>query len=119
MLASLDIDAVAAVFSGKRFPLEDEIRAQALIHDVLRARFGSLVQREAPAPGGRIDFRVADIGAEIKLEGQPAAIIRQISRYLDSPALAGLVLVTAKAIAVPSMIKSKPVRVVNLGAAWL
>lgn len=118
-LASLDIDAVVAAFSGKRFPLEDEIRTQAAIHGALTARFGALVEREASAPGGRIDFRVADVGCEIKLKGSPAAIIRQCARYLDSPWMAGLVLVTAKAVPLPPMLKGKPCRVVNLGAAWL
>jgi hypothetical protein len=118
-LATLDIDAVAAAFSGKRFPLEDEVRAQVVIHEALRARFGGLVEREASAPGGRIDFRVADIGVEIKLKGAPSAITRQVARYLDSPSLSGLVLVTAKAVPLPPMLKGKPVRVVNLGAAWL
>lgn len=118
-LATLDIDAVTAVLFGKRFPLEDEIRAQIAIHEVLRAKFGGLVEREATAPGGRVDFRVADIAVEIKLKGAPSAITRQCARYLDSPSFAGLVLVTAKAVALPPMIKGKPCRVVNLGAAWL
>jgi len=117
-VATVDIDAVAASLRGKRFPLEDEKRTQAVAHEALRARFGALVEREAAAPGGRIDFRVADIGVEFKLKGQPSAIIRQVTRYLDSPALAGIVLVTAKAVPLPPMIKSKPCRVVNLGAAW-
>lgn len=118
-VVTLDIEAVAAAFSGKRYPLEDEIRAQALMFDDLRVKFGGLVEREASAPGGRIDFRVADIGVEIKVKGQPAAIMRQVARYLDSPNLSGIVLVTGKAVAIPAMIKGKPVRVVNLGAAWL
>lgn len=118
-LASLDIGAVAAALAGKRIPLEDEMRAQAAIFDALRAKFGTLVEREATAPGGRIDFRVADIGVEVKLKGQPSAIIRQITRYLQSPSLTGLVLVTSKAVAVPEFIHGKPVHVLSLGAAWL
>lgn len=118
-LVSLDIDAVAAAFAGKRFYLEDEIRTQAAIYDALKAKFGALVEREATAPGGRIDFLVADIGCEIKLKGAPSAIIRQCTRYLDSHRMAGLILVTAKAVALPPMLRGKPCRVVNLGAAWL
>jgi hypothetical protein len=118
-LATLDINAVVAVLAGKRFPLENEIRTQAAISDVLRAKFGGLVDREAPAPGGRIDFRVADIGVEIKLKGQPASIYRQLDRYLESRDLAGIVLVTAKLMYLPPMIRNKPCRVLNLGAAWL
>lgn len=118
-LVTLDIDAVAATLFGKRFPLENEIGTQAAIFEALRAKFGGLVEREAPAPGGRIDFAVADIGVEVKLKGQPAAIIRQCTRYLNDRRFAGLVLVTAKLVALPPMVCGKPCRVVNLGAAWL
>lgn len=118
-LASVDIDAVAAALEGKRYPLEDEIRTQAAIHGDLLACFGGFVEREAGAPGGRIDFRVADIGCEVKLKGSPSAIIRQCTRYLGSPTLSGLVLITAKRVDLPATINGKPCRVVNLGAAWL
>lgn len=118
-LVTLDIDAVAAAISRRRFPLENEIETQTAIFEALRAKFGALVEREATAPGGRIDFGVADIGVEVKLKGQPAAIIRQCARYLDSHRFAGLVLVTAKLVALPPMMRGKPCRVVNLGAAWL
>lgn len=118
-IATLDIEAVVAALSGRRIPLENEMSAQSAIFEALRAKFGGLVEREATAPGGRIDFAVADIGVEVKLKGQPAAIIRQCARYLDSPRFAGLVLVTAKIVALPPMVRGKPCRVVNLGAAWL
>ena len=118
-VATVDIDAVAASLRGKRFPLEDELRAQPVIFDALRAKFGRLVEREAPAPGGRIDFRVETIGVEVKVKGQPSAIIRQLSRYLEDPRLTGIVLVTGKAVALPATINGKPIRVVNLGASWL
>lgn len=115
----LDIDAVVAALAGKRFPLEDEIRTQAAISDVLRAKFGRLVEREAVAPGGRIDFKVADIGIEVKVKGARGAIFRQLCRYAHAPDLGGIILVTSKAVNLPTQILGKPCRVLNMGAAWL
>ncbi|WP_072389751.1 hypothetical protein [Hyphomicrobium sp. CS1GBMeth3] len=118
-LCKLDIDAVTAVLAGKRFPLEDEIRTQAAISTALRAKFGALVEREAMAPGGRIDFKVADIGIEVKIKGSTGAIFRQFCRYAQASDLGGLILITSKAIDLPSTILGKPCRVLNMGAAWL
>ena len=114
----ITLDAVAAALAGKRFPLENENATQAAIFDVLRAQFGAAVEREAPAPGGRVDFRVDHIGVEVKIKGQRAAIERQVARYLTGP-FDGLLLVTSRAIGLPGIISGKPGRVFNMGAAWL
>lgn len=110
---------VTDLLSGRRFPLEDEKATQRAIADVLDANLDEWA-RECSVDGGIIDFRaLGDIGVEVKLKGQPAAILRQLERYAADPTLAALVLVTAKPVALPLLIGGKPVRIIDLGKAWL
>ena len=124
------LQKILAALAGKRFPLEDEKQTQAEIALVL-GRAGVLALREVPIAGGVIDF-VAEfgkvslvaghntkIGIEVKLKGQPEAIRRQLKGYAAEPALAALVLVTAKPVAMPAAIGGKPLAVLDLGRAWL
>lgn len=55
--------------------------------------------REAEIGVGRLDFLVHaqyEIGIEVKIAGAPATVVRQLTRYLKSDAIQGLVLVTSK-----------------------
>lgn len=118
---------VLAVLAGQRFSLEDEKRTQNEIWSVLLrdARTWSTL-REVRIAGGIIDFLVdtsdhptPNVGIEVKLKGQPAAIARQLKGYAAEPILDGLILVTAKAVALGPTIGNKPLAVLNLGEAWL
>lgn len=119
---------------GCRLPLEDEKQTQAAIAEVLAQKLGPvggwahqsardpvvMWSREVPVAGGIIDFvALRDIGIEVKLKGAPLNIVRQLHAYAAEPAISGLVLVTAKPVALPATIRGKPVAVVDLGRAWL
>ncbi len=125
MSDEIDIDLVLATLVGRRFPLEDEKQTQAAIHAALLADLDGFVFREHRIEGGIIDFVVVChpgpgfVGIEVKLKGQPASIVRQITGYATDPQICGLVLVTAKAMPMPPMICGKPVHVFDLGRAWL
>lgn len=120
---------VVAALAGRRFPLENEKATQAAIEEVLVAKFGVCVFREACVAGGIIDFVVVEridglavvpgVGIEVKLKGRPGAIRRQVKGYADEPSIAALVLATARPIAMPVSIGGKPVAVLDLGRAWL
>lgn len=120
---------VLAALAGKRFPLEDEKQTQAAIDTVLRERFHGdfvlrefpLIERKSKASRGIIDFLVfpGGTGIEVKLKGGRRDIARQVSGYAVDPMLAGIVLATAKPIALPATIGGKPVAVFDLGRAWL
>lgn len=119
--------AVLAVLAGKRFSLEDEKRTQNQIWSVLCGDPKTwATMREVRIAGGIIDFVVdtayhekPNVGLEVKLKGQAAAIVRQLTGYAAEPMLDGLVLVTAKPVILGPTIGGKPVAVLNLGEAWL
>lgn len=103
-----------------RFPLEDEKTTQSAIEQRLRSHgFGCC--REQRIVGGIIDFLVDDsIGIEVKIKGQPAAIVRQIKGYTAEPSISGIILITSKPVPLcPTMIREKPIVVVDMARAWL
>lgn len=119
------MQAIFAALSGKRFPLEHEAQTQNSIWSVLtfaqsdgRLARDLRLEREVWIAGGRIDFIVGDVGLEIKIKGQAAAIVRQLRGYANEPALCGLVLATSKPVHL-GMIGSKPVAVFDIARAWL
>lgn len=121
------MQVVLQVLRGRRFSLEDEKRTQNELWSVLCGDPKTwATMREVRIAGGIIDFIVdtsyrekPNVGLEVKLKGQPAAIVRQLKRYADEPLLDGLLLVTAKPVVIGPTIGGKPVAVLNLGEAWL
>lgn len=114
---------VVKALTGQRFPLEDEKRTQVLIEEALKEHHCGLfwrVDREVRLAKGVIDFVVSrKVGVEVKLKGNAGAIERQLRRYAEDEVLTGLVLVTAKPIGLPSLIRGKPLAIVDLAKAWL
>lgn len=119
---------------GRRLPLEDEKQTHAAIAEVFAETLGEgggwayqsvrdpvvMWSREVTVAGGIIDFvALRDIGVEIKLKGAPLDIVRHLHGYAAEPAIAGLLLVTAKPVALPATIRGKPAALVDLGRAWL
>lgn len=114
------MNAVLKVLAGRRISLEDEKRSQNEIWALFEASPATWQpQREVRIAGGIIDFVVDTTGVEVKLKGQPAAIERQMKRYAAEPGIDGLVLVTAKPVALGGKIGGKPVVVFDLARAWL
>lgn len=118
-MSSQHMSQVLGALRGKRFPLEAEKATQAAIADTLDQRLDSWA-REVRVAGGVIDFvALGDIGIEVKLKGQEREIERQLEAYASDPALAGLILVTARPVALPGRIGGKPVAVLDIARAWL
>lgn len=118
-MSSEHMRAVMGALRGRRFPLEAEKQTQAAIADALDQRIDGWA-REVRVVGGVIDFvALGDIGIEVKLKGQEREIERQLEAYAADPALAGLILVTAKPVALPARIAGKPVAVLDIARAWL
>lgn len=114
------MQSVLTALAGHRFSLEDEKRTQNEIWSVLLAdRRTWQVKREVRIAGGIIDFVVDDTGVEIKLKGQPAGIARQLKGYAADPGIHGLVLVTARPVALGARAGAKPLAVLDLARAWL
>ena len=103
-----------------RLPLENEKDTQQRFADLLTEHTIPFEREALIAGGKRIDFLLADgTGIEIKLAGSAKSIYRQLEGYSAEPRIERLVLLTAKAMALPPLIGGKRARVINLGRAWL
>lgn len=103
--------------SGIRFIKDDEKKVQAHIKKL----FPEATSEYFLTPKDKIDFIFLEhgIGIEVKIKGQPSSIIRQLERYAESPLINELILVTAKSISVPPILKGKKVFKFNINQAWL
>jgi hypothetical protein len=122
-------DLVFTALAGRRFPLTDEKRTQLAIADALTdagVSFAREVRLDGPGfwdgerePLGVIDFMVGSLGLEVKLQGSGAAIYRQLQGYARSEQVESLILVTAKALALPPLVNGKRCSIFSMGRAWL
>lgn len=91
---------------------------RVLAEDVRRALdlAGLLAESEAQLSEGRVDIRVASTAIELKVQGSPAAVLRQLQRYGRDDSVVDVVLVTssAKLRAMPPRVEGKPLHVVWL-----
>lgn len=81
---------------------------------------GIAVKHEAQlADGCRIDLLAGDVGIEIK-RSRPNAqrLIAQIERYMASPLISALVVVSERSVALPAAIGGKPVVGLALNRLW-
>lgn len=69
--------------------------------------------------GCRIDFLVGDIGIEIK-KGKPTpkALLPQLARYIQSPLLGGLIVVSQRSVKLPDTLLGKPLKTLCLQQLW-
>lgn len=118
LLRMTDVSAVVRLLSSHRFQWSSEAELQAGIALVLDEA-GIPHEREAVLAGaGRIDFLLPDgIGLEVKVEGAPAGVARQVLAYARHPGITALIVVTARAGTVallPSSSNGKSIHVVSL-----
>ncbi len=92
------------------------------LYDGLAAAFGSAgisYERErALSTGNRVDFYLPAhrLAVEVKVQGSPASILRQLSRYAACEVVGAILLVTSRAslARIPSTIANKPAMAVRL-----
>lgn len=115
-----EIEKICAALSALRIPAAPEERA---LHGMIAAALAGAdiaAKHEAViAPRCRIDFLAGSVGIEVK-RGRPAAarLKAQAERYLASPQLSALILVTTGAAPLPDRIFGKPVVVFGLNRLW-
>lgn len=106
-----------------QFDLSTEAATQRDMQQLLRDSLPlSMISREhrlgaADRPDFLIDARLV-----IEVKGprhQPTAVQRQLARYAAYAQVAAIILATSRAMHMPPLIGGKPVRVLNLGRAWL
>lgn len=116
----LEIERICAALSALRIPVAPEER---LLHEMIAsalARADIAAKHEAAiAPRCRIDFLAGRVGIEVKRGRLSSARLRaQAARYLASPELSALILVTTDAALLPESICGKPVVVFGLNRLW-
>lgn len=119
MIDPLDL---CRIIQTGRFDLSDEKVCQAEIADWLEPRLpaGVAMTREARMGRDIPDFLVDGVAVEVKMNSaQPRAVVRQLNRYAAHDDVRALILVSNRAIALPSALNGKPVFAVSLGKAWL
>ena len=117
-----DLDRLCGVLGSYRYRFARERDLRDGIAEALALRGVSFDREVRLTPEDVIDFLVAAIGVEVKVEGSPAAILRQLARYMESSRIAALLLFTRKAQHAhrfPAELGGKPLRVITLGDAAL
>ncbi|MBR3929876.1 MAG: hypothetical protein IKJ65_12850 [Clostridia bacterium] len=96
-----------------------EYDLHALISSALDRANLSYVHEAKIAENCRADFCVEKICIEVK-KSKPAksALLKQITRYLSSENIDGMLVVTQKSVNLPAIIMSKPVSVLSLDKLW-
>lgn len=111
------IDRICELCQTLRFRGSREKDLQEALEGLLRANFSGVLREAQLEPGSIVDFLVSDVVAvEVKLDGSPMDVTRQLQRYAKNARVEAVVLVTtrAKHRAVPTALREKPVRVVWL-----
>jgi len=113
------IELITETLRGHRFVFSIESTLQEEIRAVLMAAGIPFSREHRLAPRDRVDFLIGRIGVEVKIKGTKRGILRQLQRYAESPAIAGLLLVSNVSTGLPETINGKPVHSLSLGEAWL
>lgn len=83
---------------------------------LFKAHFSDVTREASLSNHDRVDFLVEDVGIEVKVEGSPMQVMRQLRRYLEYEEVSEVVLVTTlrKHQEMPTLLGGKPVHVVWL-----
>lgn len=113
------LERLHQVLGSYRYSFANERDLQDGIAQALATR-GIRFDREVVlGPKDRPDFMVDGIAVEVKVDGTPAVILRQLDRYAAQKAVRAILLVTRKeqhARRFPEAIGGKPLDVLTLGA---
>jgi len=107
-------ESIVELICGYRYVTGNEIDLQEGLSRVFDLNQVSYLREYDLGPNsGRIDFFLPNsrIGVELKVQGSPTAVLRQLYRYTWSPDIDSLILVTARArLVLPqSILNGKPV----------
>lgn len=115
-----EIQELCALMKRARLDLSDEKRTQNDLAELFSSQGVEFKREVRLGPGEIVDFMVADIAIEVKMNrARKKSIFRQLERYAKSPDVAVLVLVTNIGMGLPEFIGGKPVYYISLGSAWL
>ncbi|CDX26836.1 conserved hypothetical protein [Mesorhizobium plurifarium] len=115
-MSALDI---MTVLCRCRFPLTDEKELQAAIAREFNDAGMDYGREHRLSERDVIDFRLGDVGVEVKIKGSKRSIYHQMERYAEHEVLKELVLISNVPMGFPPALNGKPVYFLNLAKAWL
>jgi hypothetical protein len=112
----MDLDRIAKVCETLRFQGTKEWELQDALDTRIRSTFSEVTREASLNKQDRVDFLIGRVGVEVKIDGSPMTVARQLRRYMESDLLDALVLVTtrAKHRVLPKTLGGKPLCVVWL-----
>lgn len=108
------LSAVCACLRKYRYDASSEVAFQTGVSRALELGRFIFAREVRLGPRDRIDFLVdGGVGLELKINGAPSEVTRQLSRYAESEQIAALVLVTTRALhrMQPGTLLGKPLHV--------
>lgn len=108
-------DHLARAIETRRFRVTDEAQLQADLAEAFGADGLEVTREHRLNDADRPDFFADGVAIEVKVQGSPAAIMRQLFRYAQHPTVERVLLVTPVvklAVMVPADMAGKPVAVV-------
>jgi hypothetical protein len=118
----MDAAALVTLLRRHRFLFASESELQAGIADVLRAAGIPFGREVKIGERDRIDFLVGSVGVEVKINGSPENLIRQLHRYAQSPAISELLVVSSRCKltgGLPETLSEKPIVALSLAEDFL
>lgn len=121
-LTEVTVADIATSLRSYRFLAVDEAELQDQIAEVLTRAGIHHVRELTLTHHGRIDFMLDHgIGLEVKVDGSPSAVLRQLFGYAQSPSVESLVLVTRRSqlSTLRGPIAGKTLHVIHIGGGLL
>jgi hypothetical protein len=111
---------IATILSGVRLSLVSEKQTQADIAEFFTGRGIEFTREHRLSDSDIPDFMVGSVVIEVKANRAKAnQTTRQLERYAEHPEVSAIILVSNRAMNVPSRINEKPVLLLSTGRAWL
>lgn len=114
------INELVKILSAQKLPTNPESATQDAIQHALELAGIEFSREHRLSDMERIDFlALGRIGIEVKVQGAPRSIYRQLERYAELEVIQCLILVSSRAMGKPATVKNKPLFFVSIGRAWL
>ena len=110
---------ISAIKNVRAPAMPGEYDIHAMISDALSAAEISHEHEYRLGPRCRLDFMCGNIAVEIK-KGKPqrAELMKQLSRYMQSPEVEEMVVVVQKRVSLPETLCGKRLHMISLNMLW-